>query len=575
MVRALLSWVFLLLPLAVYALPSFQTTFEEDVMVSVCGVYLMLRAANPFRRVLPQWLETSLASIFLIILYEIGWMGLWRGYGVLGWSVLGYPACLSAAYFLQIKERTADKKLPNSIILAWLCLAWLFILYSTIVYFVPSLYMPKSYFRAEFYGAALIGIVVAGIACALAMHKNWMQKRCQMIPFFAAFAFVCAMSWSANYQLWRTWYDASESARAWAPLQNEQEHNIRLDKQASYAAFVQYFRVMDAVEKKGRIPKRMGWDERIHSQLETQVRRTCDLRLLNIILNESADSDLKRISLISRISDDAFFQQYKNQSPNHGASQRLFLDAEYNDLDNLIYFLDRWGGVSQLMNGGFNNLWRPDAFFDDAVDLEIHNGVFVILRANRTIVSSAPVPWLQGELSPFLFGGDVVDIELFKQIDGALIVSSKGEIASFGQTPPGFPSWGELYFQEDVIVDLELDVDERGYYLLDAYGAVHGNHADGQTNLAYRSPPISDGLVPYWAGQRMAVDLEVDAQARGLNIYTREGELFTIAQKPFRETYRPASKNEHRGVALLDGLEGRLYSLESNGRMIQLPADVE
>ncbi|MBZ0255590.1 hypothetical protein K8I31_05985, partial [bacterium] len=240
-----------------------------------------------------------------------------------------------------------------------------------------------------------------------------------------------------------------------------------------------------------------------------------------------------------------------------------------------IYLLDCWGGVHQYDDGKIQCVWRPDSLIDDGIDLEIRDGVFFILRANRTLVTSEPVPWNRGELSPFMFGGDVVDFELFKQIDGALLVSSKGEIASIGQTPPDFPSWGDLYFQDDVVVDFELDTDEYGYYLLDAYGAVHGNHADGQTTLAYRSPPIADGLVPYWSGIRMAVDLELDAQGRGLNIYTREGELYSIALSPYRNTFRPLDKYEQRGVALIPGEGADLYALESNGRIIKLPPDVK
>lgn len=575
MIRIVFYWIFLLLPVAVYALPNFQITFEEDIALTVCGVYLLLRAANPFRRELPPWIETSLFSLFLVVLYGIGWMGLWRGYGLLsGWSILIYPTGLCAAYLLQIKRIVSEYQAKKILLYAWLCMAWLLIIYCLVIQSVPFMQSSELFIRVEFYSAAMIGLAVTGLAVSLANHGKWTKSNRQLVPLFAAFAFALVMSWSANYQLWRTWYDASESARAWAPYQYVQEDEIRAARQAPTVAFMQYAQLLDAIENKGRIPKRMGWLERIHKQLVEQLERRFNFRLLQFLLRD-CDSDEKRLSLVAKFTGHLFCEQYTKQQPVNSSSVRLFIDAEYDGETESYYLLDRWGGVSKYESGEIRARWRPAIYFDDAIDLEIRDGIFIVLRGNRSIMTSEPIAWLQGELSLFSMGGEVVDIELFESINSALIVSSKGEIAFSGQPPPHFPTWSQMYFREDVVVDLELDADERGYYLLDAYGAVHGNHADGQTTLAYRSPPIADGLVPYWAGQRMAIDLELDALSRGLNIYTREGELFTIAMKPYRNTYRPVTKNDNRGVALVGGVGARLFALESNGRVLELPSDVE
>lgn len=565
-------WICLLAPLAVYALPGFNSTFEEDLIVTFSAVYLLLRAANPFRRVFPQWFDVSLSSIFLVVLYLVGWMGLWRGYGLLsGWSLLLYPIGLMVAYWLQRPSNNENAGRPYSHLSAWIAAAWIVILIAAVSVWAPLPVIPS--IGDGYYAAAMMGIAVTGTVIAIASQHPWLMSQKKLSGLLIGYAFAALMLGVSNYQLWRVWYEAGEASRAWAPYPFREEEKIQAAFKAPYWAFWNYRRLIDKVELKGNIPKRMLWNQKFGSQIDTQIFRTTDIKLVNVLLHSDTASGPN--TLISKYANDTFYQRYVNLPPNQEACQRLFLDAEYNPKDHHIYLLDCWGGVHQYDDGRIELVWRPDPLVEDGIDLEILDGIFYLLRSNRTLITSEPIIWNGGELAPFMFGGDVVDFELFKNTDGALLVSSKGEIASIGQTPPDFPSWGELYFQDDVVVDFEFDLDERGYYLLDAYGAVHGNHADGQTALAYRSPPIADGLAPYWPGIRMAVDLEVDALGRGLNIYTREGELYAIAQTPYRKTFRPSTKYEQRGVALFRGEGTDLYALESNGRIIKLPPDAQ
>ena len=572
MIRTIFFWICLLAPLAVYALPDFNTTFEEDLIVTFSAVYLLLRAANPYRRVFPQWLDENLSSLFLVILYLVGWMGLWRGYGLLcGWSLLVYPISLMVAYWLQSASNDENTGGSFSHLIAWATAAWILILMV-----VVSIWAPLPNFSAigdGYYAAALIGFAVAGISIAIASRQPWLMSQKKLHGLLLGYAFAALMLGASNYQLWRVWYEAGEASRAWAPYQFREEEKIQAALKAPYWAFWNYRRLINEIESKGNIPKRMQWVQKFDSQIETQIIRTSDVKLVKLLLHSLPE--LNEFTVFQTIIKPDFYQRYIKQFPDLDISHRFILDAEFNPADRHIYLMDCWGRILQYEEEKIQVVWRPEPLIEDGIDLEIRDGIFYILRSNRTLVTSETVIWNQGELSPFLFGGDVVDFELFKQIDGALMVSSKGEIASIGQTPPDFPSWGDLYFQDDVVVDFELDADERGYYLLDAYGAVHGNHADGQTTLAYRSPPIADGLVPYWSGIRMAVDLELDAKGRGLNIYTREGELYAIAQTPYRETFRPPAKYNQRGVALIPGKGAEIYALESNGRIIKLPPDVK
>jgi len=70
----------------------------------------------------------------------------------------------------------------------------------------------------------------------------------------------------------------------------------------------------------------------------------------------------------------------------------------------------------------------------------------------------------------------------------------------------------------------------------------------------------------------MALDLELDPMERGLYVYNRLGEVFSIAAKPYWHTYRPPRAYPFRGIALLVKKDGFLTALESNGNLVTLPS---
>ena len=69
----------------------------------------------------------------------------------------------------------------------------------------------------------------------------------------------------------------------------------------------------------------------------------------------------------------------------------------------------------------------------------------------------------------------------------------------------------------------------------------------------------------------MAVDLELDPLGRGMYVYNRLGEVFSVAVKPYRETYRPPKPYPYRGVSLGAFADGTLYAFECNGAMVKIP----
>ncbi len=496
-------------------------------------------------------------------------MGLWRGYPTTPWILNAYSIWIGLVFIFQMNRTQAPSTLP----VTWFVIAWLFIMLFAVVFSFPFLEPAQNAVPTTFI-VCLFSVLIVGFAFSLSLQGRWLSAPGQLVPLAIAFVFASLFVCASNYTTWRVWYDASEASRSWAPFRQVDEEGKRTAERTPYAAFDQYVQVLNLLGQKGRIPYRMGWQRGIQHQLATQIERTADAKLLNTAIHVY-HSGPERLALINQIDFYTLYQQFTNQPADNSTNERIFRDFEIDDESNTLYLLDRWGGVSKLANGNIQPVWRPELFVNDAVDLELLNGGFVVLTANRTLLFSEKVDWLEGELAAYTLGGDVVDIELVKSNNTALIVSSRGEIAFLGATPANFPAWSQLYFKEDVIVDMELDVDEKGYYLLDAFGAIHGNHIDGQNTLPFRSPPIAPGLTPYWAGQRMAIDLSVDSHSRGLNVYTRRGELFSIAIQPYRETYRPLNPNDHQGVAAASGANANLYALESNGRVIRLPSDVE
>ena len=105
--RSGMQWILLAMPLGVYFLPSFQTTFQEDFVVLSIFFYLLLRTFNPERFLIPGDKQPILTVFCLGILYGIGWFGLLRGYEDIyqQWMILyPIPLLLSLTFHPRISQ---------------------------------------------------------------------------------------------------------------------------------------------------------------------------------------------------------------------------------------------------------------------------------------------------------------------------------------------------------------------------------------------------------------------------------------------------------------------------------------
>jgi len=164
--------------------------------------------------------------------------------------------------------------------------------------------------------------------------------------------------------------------------------------------------------------------------------------------------------------------------------------------------------------------------------------------------------------------GKPIDLEFSSNGKTAYLATSYGEIRIAGATPEISPDFEKVRFYQDVIVDFELDPKQNGYYVLDQYGAIHSNPIENTPSFPHRSPPVPASLLPYWQGQSMAKDLEIGR--RGLFIYTRTGELYSIAVEPYFETYRPQQEWPYRGITAKARSIDRVSLFESNGQELVL-----
>jgi hypothetical protein len=562
--------LFLVLPLLVYFLPGFQTGLEQDVLLLAIAFYLFLRMANFHRQFFPPAVQVVVSFVFFVCLYGIGWMGLWKGYGdVWGrWLVL-YPALLAVP--LLVRPKQTDSALPvyRHIRLSCIALMLISVFLVFLHYFVV---LESSAFTLSF-GPMLVLFLVISL-CSIHAKPGWpLHTGKQIFPVFVVTLLLALPAWSGNVQAWWDWYRAGEEERAWAPFRYEKAEEIAANQQKPYQAAALYHAVRVHIRDKGFLPRYLNWDFFLGYRMAIQAQRSRNTTLLAQALPLHQAYPPSKMAMVQQLWDRDFLLSLRYTEPSQSEKELFWIDFERHPITETVYGLDCWGRVHQFAPTAYILVWQTEHLLADAVDLEIVGDAFVILCKSGQIYASQNVAFLQETQRVYPYKGEAIDLEIFASGQGALVATTHGEVCPLGAIPKNFPDLKKLYFDRRVIADMEIDLDEQGYYFLDRFGAVHANHKNDQPTLAYTTPKIPQVLIPYWADQSMAIDLELDPLGRGLTIYNRLGEAYTLAPQPYRETYRPPATYPYRGLCIKAGKNKELFAFESNGNMIQLPRD--
>ncbi|MGC9327329.1 MAG: hypothetical protein ACP5I1_06825 [Candidatus Hinthialibacter sp.] len=565
-------WGLLALPLIVYFLPEFQTTFQEDLLVLAVFFYILLRTANEKRASIgfddhPLWLTFLLGT-----LYAVGWIGLLRGYteSLGGWLIL-YPAPLLAGFILfRRMHRGAPSKTQ--------------IFTVTIIVFSAILFGCTGFFywagNPEAVSAGLLNdrslpsqlviFPILGCTALAAGRTPWMRSGRDHLPFLLMALLAAASVWSGNVKTWAMWHAAGELERAWTPFKYDDPEEIRRADHKPYEAAHMYLLVRERLLQKGEIPRYMNWPLFMQYRMAYQMMRKKDAPGCIAALPPGAVSIPRHIEMVKKLWHLEFMWTLRECEPNFPKDGRIWVDGELDDR-GVLMLLDCWGRVYSMDGRHCWMEWESKGIFNDAVDLELVDGAYMVLRRSGEIQTSKPLDVLGGRTLLHSKMNEAVDIEVFSDRSAAIAVNAYGEIKLFGDPSLTFPSWRKLRFPRPVIADLELEPYENGYYILDIYGAVHANHAGGVPSIPTTSPPVPKENLPYWEGRNMAVDLELDPQERGLYVYNRLGEMYAISVSPYRSVYRPEKAYPQRGLALIIDPDGGISAIESNGRRVLIP----
>ncbi|MBI1387672.1 MAG: hypothetical protein GC154_04425 [bacterium] len=565
-------WVCLLLPLSVFLLPRFTTALEEDLLLGIAAFIILIRFFSPRPFTVTPSRRCGEFLFAVIVLYSLGWTGFYRGYAAdHPVFVLLYPVILLAAFWLRPEsERDVSRRVQ------WVETG---ILVSLILITLSSLVLLAAGGSfATFSSVTIMGLLLIGligiVMLAVPPDLDFLPSRVRWLPELLLLI-AASMVGMQDFQIWNLWRIAGAEERAWAPFQYEDPNQIQYAADAPRRAFDRYSELNHTLLGKGRLSSQLGLIDTLFSRQMLQVVHTADFLMYPLLMRDAMNFAVSPAELLDRVFNIDFLREYQKEPQPSSLRQRLWIDAEWEERSQSVLLMDRFGRVFRPSGDTFELLWKPPIFFDDAVDLELYNGAYIVLRRDRTLVASSLETWLEKLPQPFLFPAPAVDLEFFHSVKGALLISARGEVALIGDAPPDFPSWGNLNFKTNLVADIELDRDERGYYLLDIYGAIHGNHAGGSVTLPISAPAVDPELIPYWPNQNKAIDLEVDPKGRGLLVYTRDGETYSVAAEPYRTTWRSYDSTPDQGAALVVNPSAELFSLNTNGRVIALPADVQ
>lgn len=564
-----LFYFLLFFPLVVFYLPRFYSTYEEDLLLLALFVYLLLRILNEKRINFRLDHQPLVTALLLSVVYIIGWMGYLRGYlDSTGRLLAWYPLLLGTLFFLRPahnKNRSQSIKFAMSVLIVAMALLFISILILNILSWVIG-------FTLDIDTGILIPslMIFPILGCILLISDRFppLNSGKNHLLLFLILTIPTFSVWYQNAKTWALWYQAGEQERAWTPFKYEpaiHPEELAAAENKPYDAIYSYQSVLTRIQHKGDIPRYLNWPFFMRYRMACQAMRKENPALCLQVLPVNTLVQSSKISLVKELWHLEFLWDIQESEPRYDDQNGIWMDFEYHSEQNKAYILDRWGRVYSYFDDKLWCEWSPGTIFNDAIDLECYKDVFIVLRSSGRLITSGQVDFL-GNAELFT-NKNIIDMEIYN--DQALILAdSQGGYQIVGDSEIALPNYNSLYFNRPVIADMEIDVDGKGYYLLDIYGAVHSNHSLDSPSIPHTSPPVPSGLSPYWANQRMAIDLELDPLNRGIYVYNRLGEIFTIAVKPFRETYRPSKTYPYRGVGLEVTPKGDLLLLESNGQKV-------
>ncbi len=570
--REILFYIILLLPLCVFFLPRFQTTYVEDLVLLALFLYWGLRVLNNKRRSLSLDFQPLFLSLIAGTIYTIAWMGLMRAYLQQGGRLIAvFPLLLVLALYFRPTPRLPNSPAYRTLLLILFVLTLLFFTLAAL-FFLVQLFTPLPEGRFDTSGiipSLLVFPILGCISISLRSHAP-LNTTTAHLPLLIILSLTAFLPWKENYHTWRDWYAAGVSERAWTPYKFEpisdaerELYHAAVQKPAEAATY--YFQVLNQIEKKGDLPRYFNWPFFMRYRMAYNAMRMEDPKSALTFL---PPSQVKQEPFIEKLKYLWYFQfiwPMQQTEPTYTFQHGIWRDAEWDPASQTLLTLDRWGRVYYLLGGRVIIDWEPEATFQDAIDLLFYNEIYYVLRRHGQIYSS------QGEYYELNPTREYIDMEIDPNTDTLLITDRYGKIHSPNQEVNSLPSWENLYFNQPVIADMEIDPDGRGYYLLDIHGAIHANHHEDSPTLPYQSPHVPDSMLPYWTNQDMAIDLELDTEQECIYIYNRLGEIFLVTPKPHRETYRPPQTYPQRGVDLTCDPQSHLHLFESNGHVETLP----
>ncbi|MGI6457603.1 MAG: hypothetical protein ACOX5R_18570 [bacterium] len=572
--RIIVSQILFFLPLGVYFLPFFQTHYEEDILLLGVSIYILLRMLNRQRMDLPEGIHTGVLFLLTSILHGIGWLGLVRGY-LDNWGRLLalYPVLLLAACLLRPSAEQKTNSFEKGLQITALTLL-ISIFFITLLWDLAAVEQVAQAVQFSFSTAfpILTLILLFGItllACPGMLRLNSFFGNFKL---FLISSLLLGVVWQENLQTWYLWHMAGEHERGWVPHKHTDPELIAQAQMAPYRAIPYYQQVHDRIAYKGFIPRYLNWQFFMKYRMAYQAMRKTNPPLCARLLPVRMEYPEDKIQLLRNLWHIDFINLLPDTEPDYDFQQNIWVDLEFNS-KGVLYALDCWGRVFSRQNGVFMPEYVPDDIFNDAVDLELSGDRFIYARRNGDFYPPEIfTPIAQNQPKP-LTEGKVQDFEITADKNTLVVCTDFGEVFLYGKPVTDFPQ-RKFYLNRAVISDLELDPDGRGYYMLDIFGAVHSNHLDNTPSIPHQAPEIPKELLPYWMNQSMAIDIELDPNLRGIYIYNRLGEMYTITPQPYLETYRPPKTYPQRGVALQITSDGIIYGLESNGQAVRI-ADLQ
>lgn len=565
----------LLCPVLVYALPDFTTTLEEDAVLLVLFIYWLLRTLKEDRVSIPVHWRAGFNAAVLGWVYGLGWIGLLRGYEETTgrWLVL-FPALLAAAVFIRPAPGISATRGYQTVLSALGGLSLiLFLSLSVMAWFGPPAVWDRGLPAHISITPRLILVPVLGCAALLSRACAPPVRGQDHLWLLGLLAFATLFTWSGNARTWYLWYTAGEQERAWTPYKYDAPEDIADAERKPHEAAITYNAVYQRILQKGDIPRFLNWPFYLRYRMAYQAMRKNQGAGCAAFLPITPDLGREKIRLVKQLWHLEFLAAARSGEPDYPRDGRIWVDSEYSADESTIYMLDRFGRVYSPLDTGLLLEWEPEADFADAVDLEITpSGGFLVVRASGSLWISRPDALFPESVVRVPLEGKLIGLEYFPGRTAALAANARGETWIAGKAPAGYPTSPAVPFDKPAIADMKIDPDGKGYYLLDIYGAVHSYHPGGPPSFPHTSPPVPQALLPYWAENRMAIRLVLDPRGRGIYVYNRLGEVFSIAVVPYWNTYRPPHTYPHRGAALLVKKDGSLTALESNGNLVPLPS---